>query len=106
MKKGRPGIVVSVIAAKENINRLSDFLLQNTSSIGIRYFPVQRKILPRENKILKVSLGSIKVKEVILPSGEKRFVPEYESCISIAREKKIPVKDVFTKINAELNKEK
>ena len=104
MKKGRPGLVVSIIAELKNINRLSDFLLENTSSIGLRYFPVQRKILPREKKVVKVSLGSIEVKEVTLPSGKKRLFPEYESCISIARRKKLSIKDVFNMVNTELNK--
>ncbi len=103
MKKGRPGLLVSVLVNEENINSISDYLLENTTSIGLRYYPVSRKILAREIKEINTSLGLLKVKEVILPSGKKRLTPEYESCVAIAKEKQIPVAQIFIKVNAEIN---
>jgi len=103
MKKGRPGLVISVLAVEKDVDTIADFLLENTSSIGIRYYSVSRKIAPREIKDINTSFGLIPVKEIILPSGEKRLTPEYESCVAIAREKKIPVKQIFSKVNSEIN---
>jgi len=102
MKKGRPGLMISVLANQKDIDTIADYLLENTTSIGIRYYSVSRKISPREIKQVNTTLGLISVKEIILPSGEKRLTPEYESCIAIAREKKIPVKQIFSKVNSEL----
>jgi len=102
MKKGRPGLMISVMANEKDIDAIADYLLENTTSIGIRYYSVSRKIVPREIKKVKTTLGLISVKEIILPSGEKRLTPEYESCMAIAREKKIPVKQILSKVISEL----
>jgi len=103
MKKGRPGLLVSVLVDVENISSINNFLFENTTSIGMRYFPVSRNILKREIRELNTSLGLIKVKEIVLPSGVKRLTPEYDSCIAIARKKKVPVTQIFAKVNFELN---
>jgi hypothetical protein len=102
MKKGRPGLMISVMANEKDIDAIADYLLENTTSIGIRYYSVSRRIAPREIKEVKTTLGLISVKEIILPSGEKRLTPEYESCLAIAREKKIPVKQILSKVISEL----
>ena len=104
MKKGRPGLIISVITEQDNISKIADYLLENTTTIGLRYFPVSRKVLNRENKIMKTSLGDVRVKEIITPSGKKRITPEYESCAAIAREKDMPLTVVFYKVNSELAK--
>lgn len=103
MKKGRPGLLVSVLVNKKNVSSISDFILENTTSIGLRYYPVSRNILNRDIKEINTSLGKIKVKEVVLPSGKKRITPEYDSCVAIAKEKQIPIAQIFIKVNAELN---
>ncbi len=102
MKKGRPGLLVSALVNEKNISTISNFILENTTSIGLRYYPVARNILKREVKEMNTSLGKIKVKEVILPSGKKRLTPEYDSCATIAKEKKIPITQVFVQVNSEL----
>jgi len=104
MKKGRPGLLVSVVVTEKDISSISDFLLENTSSIGIRYYPVSRKVLQRDGRQVKTSLGIVNVKEIILPSGKKRITPEYESCAAIAREKLMSLTVVFNKVNSELVK--
>jgi len=103
MKKGRPGLIVTVIAYKKDIDNIANYLLENTTSIGLRFYPVSRKVLPREIKKVNTSLGLIQVKEIVLPSGKKRLSPEYESCLAIAREHGIPVTQIFNKVNSELN---
>jgi uncharacterized protein (DUF111 family) len=102
MKKGRPGLLVSVLAIEKNVPAISEFILENTTSIGLRYYPVSRNILKRDIREVNTSLGKVKVKEAILPSGKKRLSPEYDSCALIAKEKQIPVTQVFTQVNSEL----
>ena len=43
MKKGRPGIVLNVFCSEERFEVISDFILENTTTIGLRYFTVNKK---------------------------------------------------------------
>ncbi|NJN25352.1 MAG: nickel pincer cofactor biosynthesis protein LarC [Cyclobacteriaceae bacterium] len=102
MKKGRPGTLISIFAHRHMVDTISSFLLENTSTIGVRYYPVHRQILSRSLKSVKTSLGEVDVKEVILPSGKKRLTLEYDSCSQIAKKLQIPVAEVFAQLNKEI----
>lgn len=103
MKKGRPGILISVFASKGNVEAVTNFLLENTTTIGVRSYPASRMVLHREAKTIKTSLGEIEVKEVKLPSGKKRSTIEYESCKKIAAAVNKPIAEVYALLNAELH---
>lgn len=94
MKKGRPGLKLSVLAAPEKLRAVNDFLLENTSTIGLRYYPVDRTILPR--KILEVDTpyGQVLIKEVTTPSGRKRRKIEHESIIALSKAHGISVQQL------------
>ena len=47
MKKGRPGVMLSAIAAQTMVKQLTDLILRETSSIGLRIYPVHRTKLQR-----------------------------------------------------------
>jgi hypothetical protein len=102
MKKGRPGFMISILAKPEDFDKITDFVLENTTSIGLRYYPVKRKILNRSIRNIETSIGGVAIKEVILPSGKIRIIPEYESCLNLARINDIPITEIFIKINSEL----
>jgi pyridinium-3,5-bisthiocarboxylic acid mononucleotide nickel chelatase len=102
MKKGRPGFMISILVKPEDLDQVADYVLENTTSIGLRYYSVKRKILNRHSRNIETSLGSVTVKEVTLPSGKIRIIPEYESCLNLARINDIPVTEIFIKINSEL----
>lgn len=102
MKKGRPGILVSAFVVESKLKDVSDFLLENTSTIGIRSYPVSRQILPRSQKTIKTSLGEVDVKEVVLPSGQKRLTIEYESVKKLSVKLNRPIPAIFSLLNKEL----
>jgi len=79
MKKGRPGLKISVMASSQNLKKVNAFILEHTSTIGVRYYPVQKQRLPRKQFELETKYGVVKVKEVTKPSGSKRHKIEYES---------------------------
>ena len=95
MKGGRPGTCISVIAALEKRDELERILLQETSTIGVRSWPVSRKILAREQRLIPTKYGMIAIKIVSLPSGEQRITPEYSDCRQAAREHQVPVAEVY-----------
>ncbi len=104
MKKGRPGIVISVFTTPAKEKSVSDFILENTSTIGVRSYSVSRHILKRLEKTMQTSLGDVRVKEVELPSGKKRITPEYESikCIAVATGR--PVNEVLAQVKLEIGR--
>lgn len=86
MKKGRPGLNLTVIVSDSQFDAVSDYLLENTSTIGIRHYAVARKELPRRLYELDTPYGKVQVKEVTKPSGRKSHKIEYESLRSISQE--------------------
>jgi pyridinium-3,5-bisthiocarboxylic acid mononucleotide nickel chelatase len=103
MKKGRPGLLISVFVPAGNVKQVSDFLLENTTSIGVRTYPVARHILKRTIKSVKTSLGDIQVKEVETPSGKPRVTPEFESVKAIAALSGKSVLEIMDTVKKELN---
>ncbi|KPA11081.1 protein containing DUF111 [Candidatus Magnetomorum sp. HK-1] len=95
MKKNRPGNQLQVICLPNDIQKLTDLLLQETSSIGVRYQVIQRKVLKRQSKLINTSLGDIQAKEITRPDGHIELTPEYESCRKIANENKISIASVY-----------
>ena len=79
MKKGRPALKLSVLAAATDQERISAFILEHTTSIGVRFYPVDRMILDRKEFEIDTKYGKVKVKEVTTPSCAKRHKIEYES---------------------------
>jgi uncharacterized protein (TIGR00299 family) protein len=105
MKKGRPGIIISIFTDKNHLKTVSDYLFENTSTIGVRTYPVSRSILKRELKNVKCSLGEVDVKVVELPSGRKRSTLEYESCKALANKLHRPVSEVFSILTREIQQQ-
>jgi uncharacterized protein (TIGR00299 family) protein len=91
MKKNRPGTLLRVIAEEKDTDALSELILQESTTLGVRSFPVSRKKLPREVREVETRYGKIRVKI----SGEVRFQPEYDDCRRIAREKGVPIQEVY-----------
>jgi len=100
MKKGRPGTQVCVLAPAERADAISALLLAETTTIGVRSWHVRRDVLARETAAIETSLGTVRVKIVAAPSGE-RVTPEYEDCLSIARRDGMTLRDVMRTIETE-----
>jgi len=98
MKKNRPGILLSVIAEPKDRDTLARIILSETSTIGVRYYPLGRIILKRISEKLKTRYGTIRVKVVEEPNGTNRVAPEYDDLKRIASAKKIPLKLLYDEI--------
>ena len=79
------------MASDENREAVCDFILENTTTIGARYYSVERKELELESMSLDTQYGPIKAKRVTTPSGETRIKAEYEDLKKIASENDISV---------------
>jgi pyridinium-3,5-bisthiocarboxylic acid mononucleotide nickel chelatase len=98
MKKNRPGTLLRVIAEPKDREALARIILSETSTIGVRYYPVARIILKRKSAKLKTRYGPIRVKIVGEPDGAKRVAPEYDDLKRIAAAKKIPLKLLYDEV--------
>ena len=98
MKKNRPGTLLRVIAEPKDRDTLARIILSETSTIGVRHYPVGRIILKRISEKLKTRYGTIRVKVVEEPDGTKRVTPEYDDLKRIATAKKIPLKLLYDEL--------
>ncbi len=100
MKKGRPGVLVTMQSAPADADRLEAILFRETPTLGIRRTAVLRTILAREALTVETAYGSIAGKVSTLPDGTRRFTPEYEACHCIAQEQKVPLQEVIATASA------
>ena len=104
MKKNRPATLLRVIAAPAKREQLAQILFHETSTIGIRYYPVGRIILDRKSEMVKTRFGAVKVKVVEQPDGTRRATPEYDDLKRIAAAKKIPLKTIHEEVMRNFSK--
>ena len=91
MKKGRQGILLSCSVAGSKIDELSEYIFENTSTIGIRTYPVTGTKLERAIKEFETPYGKVKVKIVTAPSGNKKGKIEYDDLKRISEEINKPI---------------
>ena len=104
MKKNRPATKLSVLTQQQNVKALANEVLKNTTSFGIRFYPVERVMLEREFQEIETVLGKVKVK-IGKRDGEVCHIsPEYEHCKKISREQGIPIKKVYEEIQSAICK--
>jgi uncharacterized protein (TIGR00299 family) protein len=103
MKKNRPGILLRLIAEPKDRDALARIILSETSTLGVRYYPVGRLILKRLSEMLKTRYGAIKLKIAEEPGGTKRVAPEYDDLKRIASAKKIPLKLLYDEVVRSIN---
>jgi len=99
MKKNRPGVQVQVIGKPDQKNALMEIIVQETTTLGIRFRYSRRMVLERNQAEVESPWGKIAVKRVI--QGEfTRLVPEYDVCKGIAFKNHIPLRDVYQWIDS------
>jgi uncharacterized protein (TIGR00299 family) protein len=93
MKKGRPGVLLTVLSEPGLSKALAEEILCQTSTLGLRISTQQRMELARSVQTVGTPFGDIRVK---VPVGfPDRASPEYEDCARAARERGVPVMAVF-----------
>src|SRR5262249_32557644 len=95
MKKSRPGVLLWALGEVTDRDKLSAILFAETSTLGIRSYPVARVALRRESKEVVTPYGGVRVKLAHSPDGRVNVAPEYEDCKRLAREKDVPLKFVY-----------
>jgi uncharacterized protein (TIGR00299 family) protein len=102
MKKGRPGILLSVICETELAETVKKIIFTESTTLGIRTFPFRKDTLVRKFESVQTVYGDLSIKRSYYNGNEVSCKPEYEDCKRIAAEKGIPVKEVYNNIMATL----
>lgn len=98
MKKNRPGFLLTLLCEPVNCRALADWLLLNTTSLGVRVSEQQRLVLPRSEITISSPWGPVRAKQAVLPDGSHRCKPEYEDCVRIAEQFQLPLGQVYNKL--------
>jgi len=103
MKKGRPGILLSVMVEKSRLETITELIYRHTTTIGLRIQQIGRRKLPRQHFEIDTSLGKTKAK-LVMRNGKELVIPEFEECKRIARETGRPLPEIMRQLEQELSK--
>ena len=91
MKKGRPGLLLQVVAKLESRESLTGLLFRETTTLGVRFYNAERRVQAREWIEVQTRYGTVRVKAA--PEG---FAPEYEDARRLAVQSNVPLKTILT----------
>jgi uncharacterized protein (DUF111 family) len=92
MKKSRPAVMLRVLAAPADRDRVATIVFAETSTIGLRYTTWSRLVLPREEATVETPWGAVRIKIATAPDGTRNVAPEYEDCRRVALARTVPLK--------------
>ncbi|MGP8270507.1 MAG: nickel pincer cofactor biosynthesis protein LarC [Terracidiphilus sp.] len=96
MKKGRTGVLMTVLCRPDLVPALEDLLFRETTTIGLRWRLENKRSLAREFKKVHTEWGEVTIKIARWPNGAvANASPEYEDCRKIAAEHSVPLKQVM-----------
>jgi len=95
MKKGRPGFLLGAIAPRELRDEVASVLLDETTTLGVRYHSVGRTELDRELVPVETAYGMVRIKVGRRAGALVGAHPEYDDCLARATEHNVPVKEVL-----------
>jgi uncharacterized protein (TIGR00299 family) protein len=95
MKKGRPGLQLTALVAAGQRDAVVSAILTETTTIGVRFDPVDRHVLARELVPVDTRFGPITVK--VARDGDRvvNAAPEFEDCKAAAAKAGVPLKEVY-----------
>lgn len=97
MKRGRPGFVLSALARPHDERAVSEAILRETSSLGVRIAHLDRVELERASFTVEVNGEPVRVKVGRLDGKIVNLAPEHADCERAARITSEPVKAIWAK---------
>ena len=85
MKKGRPAHCLVALSDGAHKDALANVMLNESSTIGLRILPFTKRVLPRTERLLETSLGTVRIKQVTQPNGRTRWKTEHDDVLSLAQ---------------------
>ena len=95
MKKGRPATKLSLLAAPDLRESLTQVVLSETTTFGVRCHLVERSKLSRDFIEVQTRWGTVRAKRGYMDGEPIKAVPEYDDCKRIAGEHGVPFRQVY-----------
>ena len=95
MKKGRPAVLVTVLAEPQQADQLEELLFTETTTFGVRRWPTRRSKLQRAWKEVSTDWGPVRIKLGLRAGRCISATPEYEDCLRLATAQGVPLREVI-----------
>ncbi len=95
MKKNRPATQVKVICPLDLIEVISDVLIRETTSIGLRWRIENRIKAERSVEEMQTRFGPLKFKIARINGTVINVAPEYDDCKRVALDKNVALKEIM-----------
>ena len=104
MKKNRPANMLSVICREEILGQVTDFILKETSTFGLRYYRSFKTEMDRDIRTIEIEGLEIRIKFAYINGKIIKQKPEYEDCVKYAEKKGVPLKEAYTLVEKHVQK--
>ncbi len=95
MKKSRPGVLLTVLARREDKDSILEVIFTESTTIGVRTHGVERHCLERRTEKVSTPYGRVSIKVSSYRGQRVNAEPEYEDCRRLAIEKGLPLRVVM-----------
>jgi pyridinium-3,5-bisthiocarboxylic acid mononucleotide nickel chelatase len=95
MKKGRPGLMLTALVPVDRRDAAIATILDETTTIGVRFDPVERRVLDRAIATVDTVYGPIAIKVARDGARIVNAAPEFEDCREAATRAGVPLKVVY-----------
>jgi uncharacterized protein (TIGR00299 family) protein len=100
MKKNRPGTLLTVVCLPEAMESFTEFLLSETTSIGLRWRIDQRLKTETTCREVQTRWGPITCQVSSIGGGPANTTPDYEDCRRVAHEQNVPLRAVLDEVSS------
>ena len=94
MKKNRPATMLSVLCRPTDGPRMRRLLLEETTTLGVRWCVMERQIANRRTDQVMTPWGPVRRKLKILDGRVVSVKPEYDDCAQMAKRHGLPLQQV------------
>lgn len=98
MKKNRPATLVSILCEVSDKDKFIEFLVSETTTLGVRIKQVERICLPREISNIQTKFGEIPVKIARFGENIVNTKPEFEILKEIAKRENLSLREVEAEV--------
>ncbi len=103
MKKSRPGIQLNVLCDSSSFDQVESIILKETTSLGFRFYNLEKSMLERRMKEVQTRYGTIRIKEALDGGKAVKYKAEYADCAEAARNHKVTLQEVYNEIERIVN---
>ena len=100
MKKNRVAYMLQVLCKEERQEKLEDIIFRGTTSMGLRRYEENRRILPRTFKEIQLKDGQKVTVKVCEHHGQKFCYPEFETVKRVCEKTGRTYRDVYDEASA------